>query len=81
MPKRAFPGVDHPTVGSKRRSGSSVRPKHHNQENVMKAKLHVKSAVKAGGTWRNHNRTLAVRSAVKAGGIWRNHNRRLRAQV
>ena len=40
--------------------------------------LPIKSGVKAGGLWINHNRTtmgLRVKAGVKAGGLWANHNR------
>jgi len=38
----------------------------------------IKTNVKAGGIFPNHNETLAVRSYVKAGGLPINHNESFR---
>jgi hypothetical protein len=39
--------------------------------------LKVRTGLKAGGLWGNHNaRGLKVRSGVKACGLWGNHNAR-----
>jgi len=50
---------------------------------TKKAGLVIKSSVKAGGFWQNHNRNVAtakksalkVKSNVRAGGFTENHNR------
>jgi len=41
-----------------------------------KTGLAIKTSLKAGGLWANHNRTgLKVRTAIKAGSLTSNHNR------
>jgi hypothetical protein len=39
--------------------------------------MKVKTKVRAGGVWENHNATkagLKIKTKVRAGGVWQNHN-------
>ena len=49
----------------------------HNQRSLRSPGLRVKSGLKAGGIFLNHNaRSLRIKTGVKAGGIPDNHNAR-----
>ena len=42
--------------------------------------LRVRTGVKSGGLWPNHNQSLRVRTGVRAGGLWPNHNQKRSAR-
>lgn len=52
-----------------------------NDMNSKTSTLKVKTKIRAGGVYLNHNATLVrclkVKTNVKAGGIWQNHNETL----
>lgn len=37
--------------------------------------LRIRTSVRAGGIWENHNKALRIRTSVRAGGNWSNHNK------